>query len=45
MTRSEAITQITLIVCAVQGLNITPSAGINGISEVLDNINEEETTQ
>ena len=41
MTASKAITQITLIVCAVQQLHITPSAAINGINDVLENIDEE----
>ena len=42
MTRSEAITDITLIIAAVRTLHITPIAGINAIDTILENIIEEE---
>jgi hypothetical protein len=41
MTRDKAITNIIMIVMSVQNLDITPVAGINGISLVLDQIDEE----
>jgi hypothetical protein len=42
MSPREALTQITLIVAAVQQLDITPTAGINGINQVLENFDKEE---